>query len=558
MKKIIVFLLVICLCIGVVGCGQTEEASSNQSGTIQAQNAQYENSITLLYSAADSFNPYTAKTEINRQLLKLLYEPLVKTDDNFNAHNSIAKSVKISKNVCAVKLKDVKFSDGSKLTAKDVVYSCDLALKSATSYKYKLYELESVEAKDSSTVVFTLKNNDPYFKNVLDFPIIKSGSDKNEDADSVKFPPIGAGRYKLNDDNTALVQNANYFGKKSSIEKINLINSPDQESVSHYIEIGATDIYYSDIADGEIPRMSGTKTNINLNNLVYIGVNHNNEKLALENLRQAISSGIDRKEISKNAYFNNALSATGFFNPVWEPTKSLQNIQITANSQITVENLKEIGYNKLNKDGIRTKDKDTLSFSLLVNKENTARVEAAKLIAAQLEKQGIKITVKSVPYKKYVKLLEKGKFDLYLGEVKITENMDLTPLVSVDGSAAYGIKPVEETEDKDTEQTDDAEAEDDSEEDSEDEVDSEAEEASGDIANDKNKELLTCAKVMINFYNGKNSINDVAVILQNDMPFIPVCYRLGVLFCNENIENMNKTSLSDIYFSIESYKIKKN
>ena len=61
-----------------------------------------------------------------------------------------------------------------------------------------------------------------------------------------------------------------------------------------------------------------------------------------------------------------------------------------------------------------------------------------------------------------------------------------------------------------------------------------------------------------NFYKGKNSISDVAVTLQNDMPFIPVCYRMGVLFCNENIENLNMASLSDIYFSIESYKIKKN
>ena len=76
--------------------------------------------------------------------------------------------------------------------------------------------------------------------------------------------------------------------------------------------------------------------------------------------------------------------------------------------------------------------------------------------------------------------------------------------------------------------------------------------------NDKKSKKLSCAKVIEGFYKGKNSINDVAITLQNDMPFIPVCYRTGVLFCNENIENMNKASLSDIYFSIESYKFKKN
>ena len=70
------------------------------------------------------------------------------------------------------------------------------------------------------------------------------------------------------------------------------------------------------------------------------------------------------------------------------------------------------------------------------------------------------------------------------------------------------------------------------------------------------KELLDCAKVINGFYKGKNSINDVASTLQSDMPIIPLCYRTGVLFCNENIENVDTASASDIYFSIESYKLK--
>ncbi len=535
MKKVIAFLIVSALVLTLCGCDKSGTVpSESQVDKSTTEKAEYRESINLLYSKADTFNPYTAKTEINRQLCKLLYEPLVKTDNNFKAHNSIAKSVKIAKDVCTVVLKDVKFSDGTRLTADDVVYSYKLAKKSKTSYKNKLYAVESVSAKDNSTVVFILEKRDPYFANVLDFPIIKSGSDKKTDSDSVEFPPIGAGRYKLNKDNTALTINDNYFDEKSSIKKVNLINSPDMESITHYIEIGAIDVYFSDISNGEIPRMSGTKTNINLNNLVYIGVNHANKKLGLENLRQAISSGIDRSEITKNAYFNNAISCTGFFNPLWKETQSLQNIQITPNSQITVENLEEIGYNRLDSDGVRRNGNSPLSFSLLVNKENSARVAAAKLIAQQLKKQGIKITVVKTSFKEYKRRLKKGEFDLYLGEVKITENMDFYELVVPGGSAAYGIK---------TQKKDDAEKE---------------EPTEAEKPEKEKVKTLDCAKVIKNFYKGKNSINDVAVTLQNDMPIIPVCYRTGVLFCNENIENLNMASLSDIYFSIDSYKIKKN
>ena len=47
---------------------------------------------------------------------------------------------------------------------------------------------------------------------------------------------------------------------------------------------------------------------------------------------------------------------------------------------------------------------------------------------------------------------------------------------------------------------------------------------------------------------------DIAVALQNEMPFVPVCYRTGVLFYNDKIENVKDSSVSDIYFSIASYK----
>ena len=59
--------------------------------------------------------------------------------------------------------------------------------------------------------------------------------------------------------------------------------------------------------------------------------------------------------------------------------------------------------------------------------------------------------------------------------------------------------------------------------------------------------------VVNGFYKGENTIADIATVLQTEMPAIPVCYRTGVLFSNENIENVNNASASDIYFSIESY-----
>ncbi len=510
-KKITSILLVIAILFSLSACGS--EKVNKQNSEIKVDTAETKKTITLLYSAADGFNPYKAKTETNRNLLKLVYEPLVKLDNEFGAVYTVAKAVTVKGKTCTVTLKDTSFSDGSSLTATDVVYSFNLAKKSKTGYASKLYNIKDVSASDNKTLKFTLKKHDPYCANILTFPILKKGSETKTDSDGVLIAPIGSGKFKVNSANDGLVAN-DKSGYKGLITSVRLINAPDMESVTHYAQIGAADIYYSDISDGSLTRMTGEKQNINLNNLVYLGINKNNSLLNENLLRQAISTAIDRNVICQNAYFNNALAATGFFSPVWNETKSVQNIQNTTNKEITIENLEKIGYNRLDSDGVRQNESGKkLKFTLLVNSDNNNRVLAAKLVKSQLESFGFKISIVKKSYKEYLKALKSGDFELYLAEVKLTENMDISSLVSKGGSAAYGVRKSKKN-------------------------------------NDSQK---TIQEVVNGFYEGKNSIADLSNVLQGQMPFVPVCYRTATLFYNDKIENVNNSSERDIYFSIDSY-----
>ena len=540
LKKILSIILVLTICFCLVACKKmSQDGSSIISKPDEVTISKTADYMTLLYSAADSFNPYTLKSDINRQICMLLYQSLVILNNEFEPQYELAKTISLNGKSCVVTLNNAVFSDGTAVTADDVVYSCNLALKSNNSYAKKLYEVKSVTAKDGKTVEFTLNKTDKFFVNLLDFPIIKEKSDTVTDSDSVLQPPVGSGPYKVSEDKLSLVINPEFSGKKGTIKKINLINAPDSESVTHYAQIGAADMYYSDISDGNILRISGKKLDINLNNLVYIGINRNNPTLNLYEVRQALSSGLDRTELCRDSYYNNALPATGFFNPVWKATASVQNIQITQNKEITIENLEKIGYNKLDSKGIRKNSSgNTLSFTMLVNSENRIRVAAAKNIASQLLEIGIKINVVERKFSEYSEALKKGEFQLFLGEVNLTDNMDISCLVTDGGSAAYGLyKETKKDKEKDDKTSKD--------------------ENKDDKIEDKDKEndlsLLAPGEVVKGFYEGKNTITDIAAVLQNDMPFVPVCYRTGVLFCNDNIENINSYSASDIYSSIDSY-----
>lgn len=534
-KKLSAFILALCFII-LSGCNKSGGGSSSEAEISSAiQSAGGRDYLTLLYSASDSFNPYTAATDINRQLCRLMYEPLIKLDNDFNVHYCIAQGAETDGSTCTVTLKDTLFSDGSRLTADDVVYSYNAAKNSSTEYAYKLYEVVSASASGSNKVVFKLSKSDPYFVNLLDFPIIKKDSENRKNDDGVSKPPIGAGRYVSDDEMTKLTVNPKFSGSGNfSIKEIRLINAPDSESVNHYVEIGAADMYYSDISDGKIVRMSGKKVSINLNRLVYIAVNSSYGDLGKEELRQAISSGIDRKTICRDGYYNNAIPAKGFYNPVWKPVNSVQNIETQTNREITIENLEKIGYNSVDTAGVRKNQSGgSLSFELLVNGENTSRVAAAKLIASKLSEYGFKIRVAEKSFADYTASLTSGNFQLCLAEVAITPNMDISSLITEGGSAAYGIKKAVS------------------------EANGEASAASDESSAAQEEQInLSSGELLNGFYSGQNTVSDIASVLQTEMPFVPVCYRTGVFFYNDNIENVNNSSLSDIYFSIESYKFK--
>ena len=130
--------------------------------------------------------------------------------------------------------------------------------------------------------------------------------------------------------------------------------------------------------------MSGKKTEVNLNRLIYIGINSSYGSLQSKEMRYAISSALDRNAICQTAYYNNAIAAKGFFNPYFEATAAVQTIESKPNSKITVENLSKIGYNNMNSSGYYANSSgNNPVFTLLVNSENSSRVIAANLIAQQ-------------------------------------------------------------------------------------------------------------------------------------------------------------------------------
>ncbi len=518
MKRILAFIIVICIMLCASACSGSPSVQPQIPQTPQTIGGE---AVNLAFNSADTFNPYTAKTTLNKNLCSLLFDPLVTVNSHMQSVNILAATCESNGNNLIITLKNANFTDGSPLTSDDVVYSFNLAKGSSSRYGAVLSTVTAAQARDANSVIFTLSKADPYAANLLTFPIIKIGTDQLKNEDNVYLTPVGTGRYTLNAEQNGLLSNKNWHGGTVNIETINLVNAPDKESLTHSVEIGAIDYYYTDLSDCNIIRMSGERINVNLNNLVFIGLNMNSGLFSSVYARHAVSAGIDRRIICEDGYYNNAIAATGVFNPVWNVISGSQTIENTANVKIAIENLEEIGYNKKDNEGYFLNSfGKPLSVSLLVNKENSFRLNAANLISKQLASVGIKVQVKAVDYENYTKLLASGDFDMYIAETNITYNMDISELVTPSGKLSFGIPEVAHNDKPDDEQ------------------------------DDTTKYALQ--NVINSFYSGTGNISDIAVTAISEMPIIPVCYRTGVLFSGDRISSNPNATADDIFFGFEN------
>ena len=71
-----------------------------------------------------------------------------------------------------------------------------------------------------------------------------------------------------------------------------------------------------------------------------------------------------------------------------------------------------------------------MNLSVLVNSENLFRVRVAETVVRYLGYYGIQAEVEAVEYESYLSRLAAGDFDLFIAEVCVGDNVDISPLIS--------------------------------------------------------------------------------------------------------------------------------
>src|SRR5688500_14226800 len=132
----------------------------------------------------NNLHPLKANDEGTARVGQLMYDTLMDTGDDLRAHPRLAERLERPDPLtCVVHLgRGVKFHDGRKLTARDVVHTYSLFLDPAfvSPFKGAFTPMTGVRAMDDYTVAITLKAPFPSFPvtNIVPIPISPSGVDE--------------------------------------------------------------------------------------------------------------------------------------------------------------------------------------------------------------------------------------------------------------------------------------------------------------------------------------------------------------------------------------------
>ena len=508
MKKLICLFACFALMIGILSaCGdkgndEDTTTTDTQVSETTTQKTVTERKITLGYYQGKSLNPFKTESPTNKNLMTLVYDSLFLPADGYTIESLIGHSYTNNEKMLTVTLDpEALFSDGTPIAPSDVVYSFNLA-KESDNYKGRLSNFASVAAGVGS-VTFTLVSPDIYAENCLTFPIVKYGTGD-------KAIPTGSGRYTIAKKSGSYRLTANEYSTRAeemATERINLVPITSDEGELYLLQTGDLTYFFDDLSDGEYTKIRANTTRVSMNNMVYIGINSNTIKN--KKIKEAICYAVNKNSLADSAYSGIAKLSDIPFNPAWETLSTINTSFYEQNTLKAQELLEEAGYvYAYSGNQYRSKNFEYIDFTMLVNNENEPKATMAKMIAQWLRDIGIKVTLNSVSYDEYLRELRNGNYDLYLGEVKMSANMSLTPFFSESGNASYGIN------------TDSA-----------------------------------TAKAYYDFIAGKTDISTFIQVFNSEKPFIPLLFREGMAYYSRELTYEDSVNEYELFANIYSWSV---
>jgi peptide/nickel transport system substrate-binding protein len=358
----------------------------------------------------DSLDPRIAQNAASQHLAELLFNSLVRKNDKAELVPDLALRWEMPdpKTYVFHLRNDVRFHDGRPLTSKDVRYTFRSMLDGTVpttkaGHPYNL--IASIETPDPYTIVFELK--EPYAPFLLNLAVGVIGIVPDGAARDFGTHLTGSGPFKLvryiQDQDVVLERNDSYFGQKAGVSGLRFRIIPEEIVSALELRKGSLDIALNVLAPDMVevlkhdPKLSVMESAGS--NYQYLAFNLTDPVFRDVRVRQAFAYGIDRDQIIKYLWRNQARPADS----ILPPDNWAYNGQVRTypyDPQRARELLREAGY-------------EHLTFTYRTNNDNDTARQTASVLQQQLRQIGVTMQIQGNEFATFFANVISGNFQVY-------------------------------------------------------------------------------------------------------------------------------------------------
>ena len=442
-KKLLTLAMATMLSVSLVACGGAKGTSSNANG--QQTSTSSDKTLKVQFDVeVASMDPQIATDGTSFEAIAAVTEGLYSVDAAGSPILAAAESAEKSEDglTYTFKVRDNKWSNGTKVTAKDFVFAWRRLADPKTASEYgfmisiagiknaddvlegkKGVEELGVTAKDDETLVVELSHPVTFFESLLSFPSFFPVNEEffKEAGDSFATSPdkiLANGPYKVSSYEPAattieLVKNADYWDANSvKIDgiKYQVIKEAQQTMLAY--QNGDLDV--ATLAGEQVEQFKNDPefNNVAAGYLWYISVNQKVAGFENENLRKAFALSYDKEAIVNNILKDGSIVADFAVPELLATGPDGKDFRETTGTYLSTDKAKALDYYNKAKEEL---GKEAFTYKMMVEDTESAQ-NVAQFIQSEIQTTlpGVTIELEVMPKKNRVERMQAGDFESVL------------------------------------------------------------------------------------------------------------------------------------------------
>lgn len=372
--------------------------------------------FSLPYNPTATVHPCFVNTQINLSIVPLLYEGLYELDENFNPQPVLVSEAVTSEDglTWTFTLKEgIYFWDGTPLTGTLVASALNEAKSEGSRYASRFEGIRSVTGNESQVTV-SLHSPNYLLPTLLDIPISYGGGNV----------PLGTGAYRYWEGTPLLSRSENWWGTADLPNEVILVETILEGDLISAFDAGELSLLEGDLTTSQVLGYSGNYQvwQYNSTKMFYLGVEQGWGN-TYRTLLSLCNDAIDRQSLVNKALLGYGVPTAYPIHPHSEMGQALPPWEYNPDAfSEKLISLASVSY----------------PIRLIVHDGSEQKMTVASEIANQLGEFGVRVNIEALPWSDYVYALEQGDFNLYVGEIYLSPDFDVSSLLVSGGMYAYG------------------------------------------------------------------------------------------------------------------------